>query len=56
MFIEPLTLIDQTIEDLHFLSELLADDPGERTHEPTKLTSAAGKCTEALGAAGNAMA
>jgi hypothetical protein len=34
MFVTPLTLIDETIDHLEALTELLADEVGERTASP----------------------
>lgn len=50
MFIDPVTLIDQTIENLELLAQLFADELDERTHNPMQVTPEAHRCREALGA------
>jgi hypothetical protein len=37
MFTDPVTLIDQTIENLYTLSAFFADETDERTHAPAEL-------------------
>ena len=48
MFIDPLTVIDHTLEDLEMLSTFLSDEVDERMHDPDELTPQARKCKEAL--------
>jgi hypothetical protein len=48
MFIEPLTVLDGTIENLELLSAFLSDEIDERTHDPDTLTPQARKYKEAL--------
>jgi hypothetical protein len=48
MFIDPLTVIDATIENLELLSAFLSDEIDERTHDPDTLTPQSRKCKEAL--------
>lgn len=38
MFTDPVTLIDQTIENLYTLSAFFADETDERTHPAAELT------------------
>lgn len=47
MFIDPCTLIDQTIDHLQTLSEFLADETGERIHRRAAITPEAYICRDA---------
>jgi hypothetical protein len=48
MFIDPLTVLDGTLESLELLSAFLSDEIDERMHDPDTLTPQARKCREAL--------
>lgn len=48
MFIDTVTLIDQTIDNLTLLSEMFADELDERMHDPAQLSSEGRKFREAL--------
>lgn len=47
MFIDPLTLIDQTLENLEALTALFADEADARTMRSSELTARAQRCREA---------
>lgn len=47
MFTDPVTLIDQTIDNLETLSVLFEDELDERTHRPAELTLGAQRCRDA---------
>lgn len=47
MFIDPLHLIDQTIDNLELLCEVFKDEVDERIHSATGLTPEARLCKEA---------
>jgi hypothetical protein len=48
MFIDPRTLMNQTIDDLQTLAAYLEDEVDERTHDQEKLTPEGRRCKEAL--------
>jgi hypothetical protein len=48
MFIDPRTLMHQTIDDLQTLAAYLEDEVDERTHDHEKLTPEGRRCKEAL--------
>ena len=48
MFIDPRTLMTQTIDDLQSLAAYLEDEVDERTHDREKLTPEGRRCKEAL--------
>jgi len=48
MFIDPLTVLDGTLENLEMLSAFLSDEIDERTHDPETLSPQARKYKEAL--------
>lgn len=48
MFIDPRTLMNQTIDDLQTLAAYLEDEVDERTHDLEKLTPEGRRCKEAL--------
>ena len=48
MYIEPLQLIDETIERLEILSEFLAGEVNDRTDESPLLSPEARTCKEAM--------
>lgn len=50
MFIDPVTLIDQTVDNLKLLAELFADELDERIRDTPRGSTEARKCQEALGA------
>lgn len=47
MFTDPVTLIDQTIDNLETLSVLFEDETDERTHRRSDLTLEARRCLDA---------
>jgi hypothetical protein len=47
MFTDPVTLIDQTIENLQTLSVLFEDEVDERTNRITDLTPSRQRCRDA---------
>ena len=48
MFIDPRTIMNQTIDDLQTLAAYLEDEVDERTHDHEKLTPEGRRCKEAL--------
>jgi hypothetical protein len=50
MFIDPVTLIDQTLENLELLSELFADELDERIRDTRVANAGTRQCQEALNA------
>jgi hypothetical protein len=48
MFIDPLTVLDGTLENLELLCAFLSDEIDERMHDPDTLTPQARKYKEAL--------
>jgi hypothetical protein len=52
MFIDPVTLIDQTIDNLQQLTELFSDDLDERVHDPERMTPEARTSKDAAHAIG----
>jgi hypothetical protein len=47
MFTDPLTLIDQTIENLETLTALFEDESDARTQRPSELTARVQRCRDA---------
>jgi hypothetical protein len=47
MFVEPLHLIDQTIDNLELLDEMFAEEIDSRTRQPARLTLEAKLCLDA---------
>jgi hypothetical protein len=56
MFIDTVTLIDQTIDNLTLLSEMFADELDERLHDPGQLSADSRKFRDALSASRGAIA
>ena len=56
MYIDTVSLIDQTIENLQLLSALFADELDERLRDPAQLSPEARRCRDALGATQYAIA